>query len=76
MVKSAPLFLTNHLGVTLRMGITLTVSTILALLGLAIAFFYMKKVTSIPVDLGLNPEESKKTQIYSRSDCRRRDGFS
>jgi H(+)-translocating pyrophosphatase len=62
-VKSAPLFLTNHLGVTLRMGITLTVSTILALLGLAIAFFYMKKVTSIPVDLGLNPEESKKLKF-------------
>jgi|TARA_B110000483_G_scaffold243520_1_gene333808 K(+)-stimulated pyrophosphate-energized sodium pump len=45
------------------MGITLTVSTILALLGLAIAFFYMKKVTSIPVDLGLNPEESKKLKF-------------
>ena len=63
MVKCAPLILTNHLGVTLRMGITLTVSTILALLGLAIAFFYMKKVTSIPVDLGLNPEESKKLKF-------------
>ncbi|MFT4885853.1 MAG: K(+)-stimulated pyrophosphate-energized sodium pump [Pseudohongiellaceae bacterium] len=45
------------------MGITLTVSTILALLGLAIAFFYMKKVTSIPVDLGLNEEESKKLKF-------------
>ena len=63
MVKCAPLILTNHVGVTLRMGITLTVSTILALLGLAIAFFYMKKVTSIPVDLGLNPEESKKLKF-------------
>jgi len=45
------------------MGITLTVSTILALLGLAIAFYYMKKVTSIPVDLGLNEEESKKLKF-------------
>ncbi len=30
----------------------------LSLFGLAVAFFYMKKVTSIPIDLGLNPEES------------------
>ncbi len=32
----------------------------LSLFGLAVAFFYMKKVTSIPIDLGLNPEESGK----------------
>jgi K(+)-stimulated pyrophosphate-energized sodium pump len=32
----------------------------LSLFGLAVAFYYMKKVTSIPIDLGLNPEESSK----------------
>ena len=31
-------------------GITITLTTALSLLGLAIAFFYMKKVTSIPLD--------------------------
>ena len=31
---------------------------ILSFLGLGIAFYYMKKVMSIPVDLGLNSEES------------------
>ncbi|MFK7865224.1 MAG: V-type H(+)-translocating pyrophosphatase [Pseudohongiellaceae bacterium] len=45
------------------MGITLTVSTILSLLGLAIAFFYMKKVTSVPVDLGLEQEQSEKLKF-------------
>lgn len=44
-------------------GITITVSTILSLLGLAIAFFYMKKVTSIPIDLGLNEEDSVKLKF-------------
>jgi len=33
---------------------------LLSLFGLGIAFFYMKKVTSIPIDLGLNQEESAK----------------
>src|SRR6478735_3207650 len=32
----------------------------LSLFGLAVAFFYMKKVTSIPIDLGLNSEEGGK----------------
>jgi K(+)-stimulated pyrophosphate-energized sodium pump len=31
---------------------------LLALFGLGVAFFYMKKVTSIPLDLGLDKEES------------------
>ena len=30
----------------------------LSLFGLAVSFFYMKKVTAIPLDLGLNKEES------------------
>ena len=33
---------------------------LLSLFGLGISFFYMKKVTSIPIDLGLNKEESTK----------------
>lgn len=41
-------------------GITITVTTILSLMGLGIAFFYMKKVVSIPLDLGLDEEQSKK----------------
>jgi K(+)-stimulated pyrophosphate-energized sodium pump len=41
-------------------GITIWVTTALALLGLAIAFYYMKRVTSIPIDLGLEEEDSKR----------------
>ncbi|MEJ2535306.1 MAG: V-type H(+)-translocating pyrophosphatase, partial [Gammaproteobacteria bacterium] len=41
-------------------GITIWVTTGLALLGLAIAFYYMKRVTSIPIDLGLEAEDSKR----------------
>lgn len=33
---------------------------LLSLFGLGTAFFYMKKVSSIPIDLGLNQEESAK----------------
>lgn len=40
-------------------GITITVTTILSLMGLGIAFFYMKKVMSIPLDLGLDEDQSK-----------------
>src|SRR5688572_12301145 len=36
---------------------------LLSLFGLGIAFFYMKKVTSIPLDLGLNKEESDKLKF-------------
>lgn len=41
-------------------GITITVTTVLSLMGLGIAFFYMKKVVSIPLDLGLEDEQAKK----------------
>ena len=44
-------------------GITITVTTALSLLGLAIAFFYMKKVTSIPLDLGLDEKDSKRLRF-------------
>src|SRR5688572_6024769 len=33
---------------------------LLSLFGLGVAFFYMKKVLAIPIDLGLNSEESTK----------------
>jgi K(+)-stimulated pyrophosphate-energized sodium pump len=39
-------------------GITITVTTALSLLGLAIAYFYMRKVISVPLDMGLNEDES------------------
>ena len=42
------------------LGITIWVTTILSLMGLGIAFFYMKKVVSIPLDLGLDEAQSKK----------------
>ena len=44
-------------------GITIQVSTVLALLGLAVAFFYMKKVTSVPLDMGLNEEDGKRLRF-------------
>ncbi len=37
---------------------TIALIFILSLLGLGIAFYYMKKVNSIPLDMGLNAEES------------------
>ena len=37
---------------------TIALIILLSLMGLAIAFYYMKKVISIPVDLGLDAEES------------------
>ncbi len=39
---------------------SLIVTTALSLLGLAIAFFYMKKVTRIPLDLGLEEADAKR----------------
>jgi len=44
-------------------GITITVTTLLSLLGLAIAFFYMKKVTSIPLDLGLDEKDGERLRF-------------
>jgi K(+)-stimulated pyrophosphate-energized sodium pump len=41
-------------------GITITVSAALGLLGLAIAFFYMKKVTSVPLTMGLDEKDAKR----------------
>jgi K(+)-stimulated pyrophosphate-energized sodium pump len=41
-------------------GITLTITTILSLMGLVIAFYYMKKVNAVPLDLGLNEADAKR----------------
>lgn len=41
-------------------GITITVTTVLSLLGLGIAYFYMKKVMSVPLDLGLEEKDAKR----------------
>ncbi|HIF74161.1 MAG TPA: V-type H(+)-translocating pyrophosphatase [Porticoccaceae bacterium] len=45
------------------MGITITVSTVLSLFGLAVAFFYMKKVTSIPLDMGLDEKDGARLRF-------------
>ena len=44
-------------------GITITVSSVLSLLGLAIAFFYMKKVTSVPLDMGLDEKDANRLKF-------------
>src|SRR5210317_306653 len=44
-------------------GITITLTTALSLLGLAIAFFYMKKVTSVPLNLGLEEKDAKRLKF-------------
>ena len=44
-------------------GITITVSTVLSLLGLGIAFFYMKRVMSVPLDLGLEGEQKERLRF-------------
>ena len=44
-------------------GITITVTTALSLLGLAIAFFYMKKVTSVPLTMGLEEKDANRLKF-------------
>jgi K(+)-stimulated pyrophosphate-energized sodium pump len=44
-------------------GITITVTTALSLLGLAIAFFYMRKVVAVPLDLGLEEKDSTRLKF-------------
>ncbi len=43
--------------------LTIAVTTLLSLMGLGIAWYYMKKVVSIPLDLGLNEEDSKRLKF-------------
>mgnify|MGYP000084232948 CR=1 FL=1 len=45
------------------MSFTITVTTVLSLLGLAIAFYYMKKVTSIPLDMGLDEKDGTRLKF-------------
>mgnify|MGYP003324696551 FL=1 len=44
-------------------GITIIVTTVLSLLGLGIAFYYMRKVTSVPVDMGLDGKDSERLRF-------------
>ena len=44
-------------------GITITLTTALSLMGLAIAFFYMKKVTAVPLDLGLEGKDAERLKF-------------
>ena len=41
-------------------GFTIWVSTALGVLGLAIAFYYMKKVTSVPLTMGLEADKAER----------------
>ena len=43
--------------------ITILVTTLLSFMGLGVAYFYMKKVVSIPLDLDLNEEDSKRLKF-------------
>ncbi len=43
--------------------LTIVVTTLLSLMGLGIAWYYMKKVVSIPLDLDLNEEDSKRLKF-------------
>ncbi len=45
------------------MAVSIYLIVLLALLGIGIAFFYMKKVTSIPLDLGLNKEQADRLRF-------------
>ncbi len=42
---------------------TIVVTTLLSLMGLGIAWYYMRKVVSIPLDLDLNEEDSKRLRF-------------
>ena len=42
---------------------TILITVALSLLGLAIALFYMKKVNDIPVDMGLEPDQSERLKF-------------
>ena len=43
--------------------ITIVVSTLLSLMGLGIAWYYMRKVVSIPIDLDLDEKDSKRLKF-------------
>ena len=44
-------------------NIAIVLTTVLSLFGLAVAFYYMKKVNRIPVDMALNEEDGKRIRF-------------
>lgn len=44
-------------------GITITISTLLSLFGLGVAYFYMRQVMSVPLDLGLEGEQKSRLKF-------------
>ena len=45
------------------MSATISITIIMSLLGLGIAYFYMKKVTSIPLDMGLEEKDGARLKF-------------
>ena len=45
------------------MSATISITTLMSLLGLGIAYFYMKKVTSIPLDMGLEEKDGARLKF-------------
>ena len=44
-------------------SITILVSVGLSLLGLVVALFYMRKVSAVPVDMGLETDDAERTRF-------------
>ena len=44
-------------------SITVLVSVGLSLLGLVVALFYMRKVSAVPVDMGLEADDAERTRF-------------
>ena len=44
-------------------GMTITISTLLSLFGLGVAYFYMRQVMSVPLDLGLEGEQKSRLKF-------------
>ena len=45
------------------MSVTISITTVLALLGLSIAYFYMKRVIGVPLDMGLEEKEASRLKF-------------
>ncbi len=44
-------------------GMTITISVLLSLFGLGVAYFYMRQVMSVPLDLGLDGEQKSRVKM-------------
>lgn len=44
-------------------GMTITISTLLSIFGLGVAYFYMRQVMSVPLDLGLEGEQKTRLRF-------------